>query len=229
MNSQPRRRPSPAVYRRRRLVVGLAGILVLVLLIWGVSSVIGAFTNDDAETEPAGQASDSSGEAEGDSAGSESGGEGEASSPSPTAESSPTPEEEPVPEGYCAPSDVRVTASTRQETYAADEAPLLIMEIENAGSEACTLDVGTSQQVFSIRHGGREIFNTAQCGSRGRSLEMEFEPGQTERAQLTWPRSDSSISCTEPAELPGGTYELTVRVSGISSEPYPFEMKGHES
>ena len=132
--------------------------------------------------------------------------------------------------GFC-----DIAGMTAQDELAPDEAPLLILEIQNTGSEDCTLDVGTAQQSFVVASGGREIFNTAQCGpgegaqgeqaqDEGASLEMDFDPGQTERAHLTWPRSDSAADCTEPADLEPGTYELTVSLGGITSETHEFTL-----
>lgn len=210
------RRQSPAVYRRRRLLAALLAVLLLALVLWGVRAVIDAF---DAE-EPESGTQQASGEDQDEN--------GSTTAPSPTAEAEDEDqEEEPsVPEGHCAPSDIQVQARTHEESYPAGVAPLLIMEIENTGSETCTLDVGTYEQIFRVSYGGRELFNTGQCGGRGSSLEMEFEPGQTERSQLVWPRSDSGVDCTEPAELTTGDYELSVSVSGIRSEPYTFHVTG---
>lgn len=221
-----RRRQSPAVYRRRRLVAALLGVVLLALLAWGGRAAFDAIFGDSPDESSTAASS--------------------TAEPSPTSESSTTNEDDDdaasgdeedteedhddaeidVPEGFCAPSDVEVRASTSHETYNASTAPLLVMEIENVGSEECTVDVGTSQQQFVVRTNGREIFNTGQCDINGESLEMDFEPGQTERAQMLWPRSDSAVDCAEPAQLVTGNYELTVSVSGISSDPHTFEVRG---
>lgn len=231
MSSQGPKGQSAAVYRRRRLAVGILAVLALLGLWWLVSTVIGWFSDDTEEPqeptsqqqESADQDPDAGPSAGNGSAAQEEGSEGEDDDGG--SES-----------GSCAPGDIQVTADTGDETYAPDEAPLLIMEIEHTGDEGCTLDVGTAQQSFVVASGGREIFNTAQCGSGeggseeggseegGVSLEMDFEPGQTERAQLTWPRSESAADCTEPAELEPGTYELTVSLGGITSEAHEFTL-----
>lgn len=221
-----RRKPSPAVYRRRRLVAALLAVFLLALLVWGAQALFGAVFDDDGADE----ASEPSTESEPEDT-------EEAEEPAPPEEdeegSSPEPdpevteeEDEEEDEGYCPASDVIVRAGTSSESYPADTAAMLIMEIENTGSSDCTLDVGTAEQVFSVSQGGREVFTTNQCELNGESLEMEFEPGQTERAQMVWPRSDSSVDCTEAADLPSGEYELTVSVSGISSEPHTFHLDG---
>lgn len=232
-----RRRHSPAVYRRRRLAAALLGVFVLALVVWGARGLIDTFSSEDDPDQTADSAAQiqdddgddadateepeptdtAAGNAETDAAADEN--DDDAAADDDASEQ---------PEGSCAPGDIAVRASTNQESYGSGVAPLLIMEIENTGSQECTLDVGTAEQVFRVSHGGREVFNTAQCGSSGNSLEMEFEPGQSEQAHLTWPRSDSSLDCTEPTELITGDYELTVAVSGIGSDPHSFHITGVE-
>ncbi|GAA4827390.1 hypothetical protein GCM10023354_01430 [Garicola koreensis] len=230
---------SPAVYRRRRLAAALLGVFVLALVVWGARGLMDYFTDDAEPTsaaESAQQAQDEddeeSAEAEAtETEPTESGSVAEDNAPGDGAAEEPedgATEEDDVeaPDGTCAASDVAVRASTNQDEYDAGVAPLLILEVENTGSQACTLDVGTAEQTFAVAHAGREMFNTAQCGTEGESLEMEFEPGQTERAHLVWPRSDSGVDCSEPADVTTGDYELTVSVSGITSDPHTFHVTG---
>lgn len=221
-----RRKPSPAVYRRRRLVAALLAVFLLALLVWGAQALFGAVFDDDGAdeaSEPSTESEPEDTEEAEEPAPPEEDEEGSSPEPDPEATAEEDEEED---EGYCPASDVTVRAGTSSESYPADTAAMLIMEIENTGSSDCTLDVGTAEQVFSVSQGGREVFTTNQCELNGESLEMEFEPGQTERAQMVWPRSDSSVDCTEAADLPSGEYELTVSVSGISSEPHTFHLDG---
>ncbi|WP_157983914.1 hypothetical protein [Nesterenkonia muleiensis] len=227
-----RRRPSPAVYRRRRLVAALLAVVVLALVVWGARALYDTFVdgqgqNESAAQTGAGQDTEDDGAGETEAEPTEEPAEGEDSDdvPDDAAAEGDNSEDE-LPEGHCAPADIEVRAGTSHEVYDASTAPLLIMEIENVGSEDCTLDVGTAEQQFRVATGGREIFSTAQCDLSGESLELEFEPGQTERAQMLWPRSESAVDCSEPAELTTGDYELTVSVSGISSQPHDFELRG---
>ncbi|RJN32629.1 hypothetical protein [Nesterenkonia natronophila] len=220
-----RRRPSPAVYRRRRLAAALLAVFLLALGVWGARVAYDALTDEGDQT---GATALDDAEEQNDYL---------PASPEPTEEEDAASEqdeqdeeddaaEEAVEEGHCAPDDIDVRASTSHEVYDASTAPLLIMEIEHIGSEECTLDVGTAEQEYRVSTGGREIFTTAQCDLEGEPLEMDLEPGQTERANMLWPRSDSSVDCSEPADLATADYELTVAVSGITSAPHTFEMTG---
>lgn len=238
MNS--RRPHSPAVYRRRRLAAALLGVFVLALVVWGARGLMDYFSDDAdpasaAEPEQQEQQDDDADPSASDPA-EEDSQESDAAEPEPTASDPSTDDdaegqqaedsESEESEGTCAASDVDVRASTNQEAYDAGVAPLLILEIENTSGEDCTLDVGTAEQTFRVSHGGREIFNTDQCSTGGDSLEMAFEPGQTERAHLVWPRSDSAEDCSEPTQVTTGDYDLTVSVSGITSDPHTFHITG---
>lgn len=216
-----RRRPSPAVYRRRRLAAALLAVLALALAVWGARLLFDALTE---ESDQPGASPLNGTENQNDDA---------AATPEPTqdqeteaAEQEPEEEEATAEEGVCTAEDIEVRARTSHESYDASTAPLLMMEIEHVGTSECTLDVGTAEQEYRVSTGGREIFTTAQCDLRGESLEMELEPGQAERANMLWPRSDSSVDCSEPADLATAEYQLTVAVSGITSEPHTFQMSG---
>lgn len=229
MDSARRRRTSgrqsAAVYRRRRLLFAALALVILVGLGWGASAIFALFV-DDGPHDP-GESSGQQNMAEDDEqdAGSE---DEEASGSADESDNEGEAEDvgdEASEDGVCSPGDLSVTADTGEDVYSATEAPLLILHVENTGAAECTLDVGTAQQEFTVAHAGREVFTTAQCGQDDDSFEIAMEPGQQERAHLDWPRSDSSVSCTDPAELEPGTYELTVSLSGISSEPAEFILE----
>lgn len=220
-------RESPEVYRRRRIVVGILAFLVLVGVAWGISALVTWIMGGEEDQTVQDETADSDGAGGEDSA--DEGADDDTPTESPSVGENEdssvdgTGHEDAV-EGSCDPADISVTASTGSEGYSADEAPLLVMSIENIGDENCSVDVGTGQQEFAVSRQGREIFTTAQCSEDDASMEIDLEPGQLERAQVNWPRSDSSVDCSEPAELAAGTYELTVRLSGITSEPHEFRL-----
>lgn len=204
------RRQSAAVYRRRRLLAGALAVVILVGLWWAGGAIFALFVDEDPNDPAAQQTDDADQQDEGES------GDGAGAAEEESEEDAETSD------GSCAPGDIRVTAATDDDEYGVSVAPVLILGVENTGSEDCTLDVGTAEQEFVVSHAGREVFTTAECDSGADSYEMTLEPGQQERAQLTWPRSDSSDSCTEPAELEPGSYELTVSLGGITSDSHRF-------
>ncbi|GAA1142064.1 hypothetical protein GCM10009672_10730 [Nesterenkonia lutea] len=225
------------MYRRRRILVGVLAVLFMALGAWLALIVTGWF--DSAETRaPAGSSSSSA----------ESSGPAETGSPTqPSSEAGQDPEDTEDPEasetgesgeesaqdqdsadgppedGSCRSGDLQVRADTGSESYAPGFAPMLVMEVENTADYACTADLGTTEQEFVVAHAGATVFSTAECTLTRESLEVELEPGQVEQAHFTWPRSDSSADCTEPdRSLSPGSYELTVSLQGVRSEPHEF-------
>lgn len=210
------------MYRRRRLTLAVLVIFVAALLWWLTSLAVDALFEDE---EPGGAGTSQGGEAtsqpsEGAGTGSE-GGEG---SGEPGSGESGSPDEQTEETGQCAPEDIEVRASTGADSYSRTDAPLLIMEVENTSSSDCTVDLGTGAQEFSLEHANQQIFTTAQCGGDTTTLETELEPGDVESSHLTWPLSDSSKDCSEPADVPSGEYELTVDLDGSRSEPVTFML-----
>ena len=229
--SSKRRRQSAKVYRRRRILVGLLAALVLVLIGWMAASLIGG---DDTAADPAAEEeSPPSGSdpaepesTDSDPADSEDGDSEDADAPDGEDEAAAEAEaqNEPPKDGYCRTGDLQVSASTGSESYGSGFAPMLVMEVQNNAEYACSADLGTAEQEFLVEHAGATVFSTAECSVSRESLEVELEPGQSEEARFTWPRSDSSEDCTAPTALEPGAYELTVSLGGVRSEPHEFTL-----
>lgn len=224
MHDRPTRRHSPAVYRRRRLTLAVLVIFVAALLWWLTSLAVDALFEDE---EPGGQGASQSEDDADSGSGEENGSAAPTDSSSadqPGSGESASPDEETEGTGQCAPEDIEVRASTGADSYSRTDAPLLIMEVENTSSSDCTVDLGTGAQEFSLEHENQQIFSTAQCAGDETTLETDLEPGDVESSHLTWPLSDSSEDCSEPADVPSGEYELTVDLDGNRSEPASFML-----
>lgn len=232
-----RRRQSAEVYRRRRILVGILAVLLMALGGLLTLLVVGWFSADDqpesgsdsappsvSGSDPG--ASDAETE-EGDSTSSDvesPDSEGPESEDSGNDSTEPQESEDAPPEdGSCRSGDLLVRAETGSESYAPGFAPMLVMEVENTADYACTADLGTAEQEFVVAHAGAIVFSTAECSLTRENFEIELEPGQVERANFKWPRSDSSEDCTQPdSSLSPGSYELTVSLRGVRSEPQEF-------
>ncbi len=228
-----RRRQSAEVYRRRRILVGTLAVLLMALGGLLTLLVVGWFSDEDqsedgsnsAPASVSGSADEGASEAEneeGDSTGSgeESPDAEDSGNESPKSEES---EDEAPEDGSCRSGDLLVRAETGSESYGPGFAPMLVMEVENSADYACTADLGTAEQEFVVSHAGAIVFSTAECSLSRENLEVKLEPGQIERANFTWPRSDSSEDCTQPdSSLSPGSYELTVSLRGVRSEPQEF-------
>jgi hypothetical protein len=201
MSEQPGRQPA-SVYRRRRLVVGvafLAVVVVIVLLIWGVAS--GAGSGSDPGDDPSSSASET-----------------------------PDPADTPEADGStpCDPAAIVLTPVTDKTEYQPGENPMLSMTIVNSGPSACTLNVGTDAQYYSIVSGADPIWNSRDCQQDAAPLEQVLQPGvELTTNPFAWDRTRSSVD-TCGSERPqvaagGATYRLAVELGEVkAAEDTPF-------
>ncbi|QDZ15114.1 hypothetical protein [Humibacter ginsenosidimutans] len=123
----------------------------------------------------------------------------------------------------CKNSDVDVEAITDNDNYAAAQQPKLSFSITNTGTAACTFDVGTAKQVFTITSGTEVYWKSTDCQVKPASTVILLEPGKTlASAPITWDRTRSDPSTcnakTRPAVPAGGaSYHLQVTVNGVVS------------
>lgn len=125
----------------------------------------------------------------------------------------------------CDPSVIALTAVTDATTYAAGVQPQLSMTITNNGSSACTVDVGTDAQVYTITSGTDQIWISTDCQTSKAALKQVLEPGAAKALSTTpfaWDRTRSSpTSCTgnRPAVTAGGaSYHLNVKLGAITAK-----------
>lgn len=203
-----RRRPSPAVYRRRRLVAVLFALLVIGLVVW----LVVAPPWRSAPTADPAPAATSAAPVESASA----------PVPSPTPTSTPTPQT-PAGPAECTPADITVDALTDKGEYPQGENPQLSIRLTNTSASPCTMNVGTSAQSFTVTSGSDVWWRSTDCQSEPSDMEVTLAAGQevTSSAPLTWDRTRSSVeSCGgERPFAPGGgaTYHLSVSIGGIPS------------
>ena len=224
----PRKRHSPAVYRRRRIVLLLA-VLAVAALVWVLIAQPwrGASASDAGPGPTATQAAVSDLPVPEDST--------PAPTPSITPTAEPTPDAAPSPSATpsgtapptakpCIARDVTVDAVTDQDTYEPGQNPQLTIRLTNNGATDCTLNVGTSGQSFTIVSGTDVWWRSTDCQSEPSDMVVLLAAGQSvsSAAPLTWDRTRSSVgSCDDPnrQSAPGGgaSYHLSVEIGGIAS------------
>lgn len=202
-SEQPGRLPA-SVYRRRRFVVGivaLAVVVIVALLIWGVSSGAGSGSDSDDDKSPS--SSDTPNPTDTDTADAD--------------ESAP-----------CDPAVIVLTAVTDKTEYQAGENPLVSMTIVNSGTSACTLNVGTDAQLYSIVSGADPIWNSRDCQTDAAPLDQVLQPGVELTTQpFAWDRTRSSTDTCDSdraqVSAGGATYRLSVELGEAkSAEDTPF-------
>ncbi|MCW2131062.1 hypothetical protein [Arthrobacter sp. VKM Ac-2550] len=196
------RKPSPAVYRRRRLALLIAALVVMALLVAIGFWIASLFGGD----KPAADNDDGGG--------------------SVPAVSSPAASPSPMASAACDESKISVTASTDAPAYAAGENPTLILEVVNKGNSACEVNVGTDAMEFLVTSGEDRIFSSKDCAVDTSELMRTIEPGESERAQFTWERNRSAPGCKAVNANPQpGTYVLTAKLGPWTSDKIVFNLQ----
>jgi cytoskeletal protein RodZ len=204
----PRR--SAAVYRRRRLVV----IVLLVLFVAAIGIAVWLLIARPwaaAETATPPPATSSATPTTAPTTGTES------PSPDPSAEATPA-------IVACEAKDIEVSAVTDAETYAAGVLPRLSISLTNKGTEDCTIDVGSTTQVFTVSSGADVWWRSTDCQENPSSMIATLTAGTTVTSKdpVTWDRTRSSVeTCAQEnrQRAPGGgaSYHVEVSIGGFPS------------
>ena len=220
-----KRRPSAAVYRRRRLVVLLAILAIGAGIAWlliaqpwrsfaqGPESESTPRTTASATPTPTPTATPTG-------------------TPTPTATPTPTPS--PAPDASatvaaakpCVASTILVEALSDADTYAAGQNPQLSIRLTNEGEVDCTLNVGTTTQVFAVTSGADVWWRSTDCQTEPSDMIVTLAAGQTvsSATPVVWDRTRSSVSTCGTGNRPvapggGASYHVTVEIGGIPAPP----------
>ena len=200
---------SRAVYRRRRLVV-FGGLILLVAAIgvgiWLLIAQPWADAAPEAAPTPTATASESPAPEPTDAS----------PSPEPTAsETAPAP---------CRASDVTVEVVTDAESYPAGSLPELSISLSNTGASACTLDVGSATQVFTVTSGDDVWWRSTDCQENPSSMVVTLEAGQTVASAepVVWDRTRSDVGTCDQENRPrapggGASYHVGVSIGGFDA------------
>ena len=245
--STPRpRRHSPAVYRRRRIVVfgGLVLIIAAVVLAiwqpWSSAAPAGTPATASSTTPTTSPETDATastaGEGDGTTEGApaDAGAEGDGTAPEASADAeagAEVPVEELLAEQpeaeivACGAQDVRVDAATDKTEYGADELPQLTLSLTNLTDRDCTIDVGTAAQSFTITSGSDVWWRSTDCQANPTTQIVTLGAGQTATSQtpLVWDRTRSSVSSCDDETRPragggGASYHLSVAIASFESQ-----------
>ena len=218
-------RQSAAVYRRRRIVVLGVVIVVLALLIALVWALVARAGSAPAPVPTPGSSSSTPRPAS------------PSATPDPTADAGPTADATPAPSSTadagpvpCTAGAVQVMAVTDHDTYAADQNPQLSISLTNSGAKDCTMNVGTTTQVFTITSGNDTWWRSTDCQQTPSDAIQTIKAGATitSSTPVVWDRTRSSVDTCEATDrqrAPGGgaSYRLTVAIGGFqSTNPVQF-------
>lgn len=210
------RKPSPAVYRRRRLFAGVALLLVLGLIAGGAAT-LASLLGGAQKVSSAEDSSQNSSAQDSSAQGTSQPGATASASPSATPSASPT----------CDQKLVTVKAATNKTSYAADEKPVLSLTVTNGGKLPCKVNIGTSQMDFLVTSGSDRVFSSADCQASSTDLVKTIAPGKSETANFPWPRNRSVQGCEkvpDGAVAGSGYYVFIAKLGAKVSPPTVFEL-----
>ena len=200
------RRPSPEVFRRRRIAAALV-LAVVVGLVWAGVSAISSWLGGSSSTQ--------------------------LQLPDGMAESSVVVESgELCPPGtVVVEAQVGTSAGQTMTAFAAEETPHIWFTLTNTNSVDCTFNAGAKVQYFTIQSGDQDIWSSAQCARE--SLEdgnIVLPAGETMASSPSpWEKvfsSDSGCGADQaPVTTGGASYHLKVDVSGeLSTNDQQFVL-----
>ncbi|GAB3632795.1 hypothetical protein GCM10027421_21480 [Microbacterium shaanxiense] len=205
-----RRRRTEAVYRRRRIVF-FGGLIVVILAVAAGVWLAIAQPWTDAGAEPAPAPTSSAPPA--------------TDSPTPTPSETPAPEptEEETPTAVpCQAGDVAVEAVTDADTYPAGALPQLSISLKNTGATDCTIDVGSTTQVFTVSSGSDTWWRSTDCQEDPSSMVVTLSAGQTvtSATPVQWDRTRSDVATCDQENRPrapggGASYHVAVSIGGF--------------
>jgi hypothetical protein len=201
------------VYRRRRLFLG-AALLMVIALVAGGFALAGAFSGKSEQASSTDPAAGATASADPSTEASPS-----ASDPEPT----PTPSATPT----CNQNLVTVSASTDKSAYAPGEKPMLSLKVTNGGTMPCEVNIGTSQMEYLVTSGPDRIFSSRDCQAKSADLVKIIAPGASETANFPWSRNRSVEGCQPMEATPGGGgayYIFTAKLGSRASPEAVFQL-----
>ena len=192
------------MYRRRRLFVGVA-LLIVAAVVFGGFAVAGAFNGSSDQVSSTGTPTGGS----------------TAAAPDATPSAAPSSTPTPTPTPTCNQNLVTVSASTDKAAYGPDENPLFSLKVTNGGTMPCEVNIGTSQMEFLVTSGADRIFSSKDCQATSEDLVKTIAPGASETANFPWPRNRTLEGCQPIEAKPGagGAYYIFTAKLGSRASP----------
>lgn len=124
----------------------------------------------------------------------------------------------------CQADDIVVAAVTDADTYASGVLPKLSISLTNTGATDCTMDVGSTTQVFTVMSGSDVWWRSTDCQENPSSMIATLTAGTTVTSKdpVSWDRTRSSVeTCAQEnrQRAPGGgaSYHVEVSIGGFVS------------
>ena len=214
----------PVVYWRRRLLVGLAAVLTLVLLTQMFSG--GDDGNPAAAAIPATTSSATPLVVASATPGISGLPNAVATSPTtqtlqPTAE----PTVQVVAEGECSDAQISMQVEIDRTTTAVGEGVHIKMILKNTSTTTCKRDVGSGANEITVISGPALIWSTDHCNASTEKDLKEFAPGQEWSVNVVWIGKQTAKGCKVRNMAQSGAYWAHGRNGSLNSDGIKFEVQ----
>ncbi|MCU4296703.1 hypothetical protein D3I60_06355 [Brevibacterium permense] len=195
------------MYRRRRITLAVASLLVLGLLVLGIVGIVRAIggRSDGPDKVAA-----------------------EETTPAESTTAAPVPDKKAA-SGKCPEDKVSLKAKVDPKSVKEGKEPEFGMVIENGHTATCLIEVGTDKQEFIVEKNGDVVWSSEYCAAvkdENAEASTEFAPQSEKTAKLKWNRIKVDKNCNrEDDDFAPGDYELIVKLDDKKSEPTPFELE----
>jgi len=198
--------PLPAsTYWRRRVLVGVVGVVVLLVVVksCGGSDSTGALAvpTPTARHSPA------------------------ATAPSPVASPSPSPTA-PAAIGPCRNATLEITAESDAVTYPSGAAPKFTLTVRNSGSVPCRRALGPGAVELRVFSGEDRIWSSDDCNESKEQGVQTLPSGAARATTVQWSGKRTKPGCDTGAAAQAGTYRVSARVGDLVRQGSVFRFTG---
>lgn len=207
----------PQVYWRRRLVLGLAALVTLIVIVRSftggedpVPAAVSVTPSTEAVTtspEPATEPT-------------------VAAAPSPVVlQPTAQPNVPAVAEGECSDDDTSIRVVVDRETTAVGEGVHINMIVKNISSKTCKRDVGSGANEVTVISGPALIWSTDHCNPNTDRDLVELAPGQEWNVKVVWIGKQTATGCKVTNLAEPGAYWAHGRNASLNSAGVKFVVQ----
>jgi hypothetical protein len=224
--------------------VALAGVIVLLLLVWAVlpgggddrprdsAAAAGSPSPTDPVSAPTGlTATAPSGDPGPAGDGNGVGGAAATTTPvtttpAPTTPVPTTPAPTVRPPTACPDTAIQVTVSPRAKAYRVGQQPVFDLRVRNVSALACIRDLGAGQQEIVVYRGSQRLWSSNDCYPSTEKSPQLLRPGAQETSSVTWSGLGSRPRCAgQRVQVGAGSYTVVARVGTAVTRRTPFTLR----
>lgn len=127
--------------------------------------------------------------------------------------------------GGCAPSALKLAATTESPSFKLGSQPVLALQVTNTGKTSCVVDLSDKQIELLVYNGESRVWGSHDCQVEPGTQPMTLAAGQAVRRSITWTGLSSQPQCAGTRQLVGaGSYTLHARLAGVEGSTATFSL-----